>query len=119
MLGNATVPVIGRSLAEVIEGLSPPAQAAADPDQPGNQDAPSTAEMAAASGSGDALSVFSALLQGGPNDFLVSQIGTSITTVEQLRDALIQAGDTVDLKTDGGVTRFDVTITPLPRRGQH
>src|SRR5262249_15587459 len=62
---------------------------------------------------GDTASLFTRLLQGGPHDFLVSQIGTDIGDLGALRQALDDLDTTpgnVVLKTQGGVPRIDMTV---------
>src|SRR5262249_30327029 len=62
---------------------------------------------------GDAASLFTRLLQGGPFDFLVSQIGTTVGDLGALRaalDALDATPGNVRLFTQDGVPRFDMTV---------
>ncbi len=117
-LTTRTVPFLGHSLGSVIAGISNAPQPASDPNpdaasSSGDSNAPASADLNIDS-QGDTESLFTELLQGGPNGFLVSQIGTQITTSAEFIAALNSLSDSGDSKVteteDSGVTRYDVTI---------
>jgi hypothetical protein len=109
-LATRQVPVVGRGLGGVFTNVGRAPQPQGDPDRPsGTLNSPAIQDVNPDI-LGDAASIFTTLLQGGPGGFLVSEIGTQITSTDQLLAALQGLDDTpgdVHLTSDGD---FDVTM---------
>src|SRR5581483_8032764 len=102
-------PVLGQSLADMLNGNDVPAPAPLDdPSQDG------VGEVELTGGPDGGSSVFRRLIETGQGAFSLADIGTSITTLTDLRDRLDALDDTpgnVTLTQLGGVTTFDVKVT--------
>jgi hypothetical protein len=101
---SASLPVLGTSLADALNGQP---DAAASPDQD-----PTGADVADDAGD-PASSILERLIETGAGGFSMADIGTNITTLDDLRAhllALDPINGQVTLTQDDGVTTFDVLI---------
>jgi hypothetical protein len=103
------LPVLGQSLADMLNGNDVPAPAPLD-DPSGDGEA----ETEPTGGNDGGSSVFRRLIETGRGAFPLADIGTTITTLADLRDRLDALDDTpgnVTLTQLNGVTTFDVQVT--------
>ncbi len=108
LLGQ-NLPVLGRSLGDMLNGNETPETAPVG--DPGQDE---EAEVEPVGGNDGASSVFRRLVETGQGAFALEDIGTGITTLADLRDRLDALDDTPDnvrLTQLNGVTTFDVQVT--------